>query len=443
MKFTARVSLEEMVADEPAVVPEVPVEEVVDGSESVEEAVAIAEDEANVVDSGVETGEQASEDAEKLEEIAEILEASEETGGADPVAIQLAEVTVESFRQRYNISQKVLPSMESFSDSKTRKAATKVAVENLKEVAKGIWAKIVALYKKIAGWVTSFVKYVFDANHRMGEEFKKLGAVKLEGTAKNATFDAPELGKALHVGGKVTSAGVAKSLANAAEVADYALDVAMSFINQVSATDIDATLAGGLDNVKYNFKAINASKGFTKAPAGYGNVADGVEAMVSTEMAGGKVVLVHGMSGTKVGAEAVTAAKSFTVKVVPVYGSKDFEGKAVPTATSAEISAIATNGVKLMTVMSNKKSASDSITKAVKEFSTQVEAAAKTSKVEDGVVRPIQGLAQAFGRNMVEVMKAAFGYNMTVAKNALHYAQKSVKQYGEAAAPKADKKAAA
>lgn len=444
MKFNARVSLEELVTDEPPVVPEVPVEEVVDGSESVETAVAVADDASAEIDAVVETADEAEGDAAELTEMAEILETSEETGGADPLAVQMAEVSVERFRQKYKITQAVLPSLESFSDVKTRKSSTKVAVENLKEVAKNIWAKIVALYKKLAGWVSSFIKYVFDANHRIGEEFKKLGAVKLEGTAKNTTIPAGELGKNLHVGGTVTGAGVAKTLADSSGAADYILDMTADIINQVAATDITKSLTEGLDNVKYNFKAMNATGGFKKAGKEYGNVAEGAEAYVSGEMAGGKVVLISGTSGDKKGADAVSAAKSFSIKVVPAGGSgaKGFSGETIPAASASEIKDIAKNGAALMVVLSNKKSATDGITKAIATFSSEIDKAAKDAKADAAVVRPIQGLAQAFGNNMVTVMKAAFGYNMTVAKNALHYAQKSAKQYGaDAAAPAKDAKA--
>ena len=439
MKFSARVSLEELVADEPAVVPEVPVDDVVDGSESVEAASGLADATAVEIDSAVDTADEAEGDAAELTEMAEVLETSEETGGADPLAVQVAEVSIERFRQKYGIKQTVLPSLESFSNAKTRKSSTKVAVENLKEIAQNIWAKIVALYKKLAGWVGDFIKYVFDANHRIGEEFKKIGAVKLEGSAKNATIPAGDLGKNLHVSGVVTGAGVAKTLTDSSDAADYILDMTADIINQVADTDITASLTQGLDNIKYNFKAMNATGNFKKAGKEYGNVTEGAEAYVSTQLAGGKVVLISGTAGDKKGAEAVAAAKSFSIKVLPFGGkeAKGFTDETIPTASDSEIKEIAKRGAALMVVLSNKKAAANGITKAIATFSSEIDKAAKEAKSDSAVVRPIQGLAQAFGNNMVTVMKAAFGYNMTVAKSALHYAQKSAKQYGSAAAPAA------
>ena len=444
MKFNARVSLEELVADEPVVVPEVPVEEVVDGSESVETAVAVADDASAEIDAVVETADEAEEDAAELTEMAEILETSEETGGADPLAVQMAEVSVERFRQKYNIKQAVLPSLESFSDVKTRKSSTKVAVENLKEVAKNIWAKIVALYKKLAGWIGGFVTYVTDANVRMDAAFKQLASVKVEGAPKNATMPAGNLGKALQVGGTVTGAGVAKSLESVTAAADYSLDLARNFETEVGKVDVVAVAKEGADKVSFDFKSMNATGGFKKAGDEFGKQAEGSETLYSSEMAGGVAVVISGPTGTKTGDAAIAAAKSFKVSILPFPGGKKFEGDTIPVATGAEIASIAKNGAAFVKAASARKAQADTITKAIKDFTTKVEAAAKAPEGDGKGAKAAQALAAAFGKQMAGVMKASYGYGSTVAQNALHYAQKSAKQYGaDVAAPAKDAKAAA
>ena len=149
---------------------------IVDGSESLAHKYGEMTEELHGVDYVDGVVSTALDDTDKMEEIAEVLESSDSTGGASELSIQMAEVSVERFRQKYGIKKAVLPGLENFSNANTRKSQTAVAVEGIKEMATAVWEYIVGLYRKIARWLSNAVESVFNFLSKLEVSFKLLSA---------------------------------------------------------------------------------------------------------------------------------------------------------------------------------------------------------------------------------------------------------------------------
>lgn len=158
-------------------------EEIVDVPEVVEEEVpaGVEMEVADVADEGgdlagdVEALEDAIEDTETLDQIADVAAASAEEGeGMDPVAAEITEVAVEAIYARLGLTQKAMPAMESFGSAGSRKAATRIAAEGWKESVKKAWDAVVKFFKNIYEKIKNFLDKFFNANTRLLAAAKKL-----------------------------------------------------------------------------------------------------------------------------------------------------------------------------------------------------------------------------------------------------------------------------
>ena len=164
------------------------------GADSAEADIVEATDISADVEAGTAEVEQASADAETLTRIADTAEAAEEEGGLDPVAAEIAEIAVESIYARLGVQRQSYPALESFSGKTGRKRATQIAVEDLKETVKKIWAAVVVAFQKMVDFVKNFFAKIFDANRKL---LSRINA--LEKQTRNLK---------LQPGGKVKASGV-------------------------------------------------------------------------------------------------------------------------------------------------------------------------------------------------------------------------------------------
>lgn len=108
--------------------------------------------------------EDAVDGAETLGQVEEVLEKTAESGdGVDETAAQVAEIAVESIKNRLGIiGGKHFPAMESFGSKNTRLSATKVALENVRETIARIWesikSAIVRMWEKIKSFFIGLIK---------------------------------------------------------------------------------------------------------------------------------------------------------------------------------------------------------------------------------------------------------------------------------------------
>lgn len=156
--------------------------------EELEEQVAqseVVEADLEVAESN-DTIEEAVTAIEELTDLAEVAEGSIEEGeGLSEDAAEIAEVAVEAICARlgYKPAKKVIPALESFGGASSRLDATKYALEGIKETIakiweavknffKGIWTKIVALWKQLFDAATKVQARATTLNKKIDEAVK-------------------------------------------------------------------------------------------------------------------------------------------------------------------------------------------------------------------------------------------------------------------------------
>jgi hypothetical protein len=162
----------------PQELAELPEAEIAEGAGEIEGDVAAIED--------------AETDAETLGNVQDVMADSVETGeGLSPEAADMANVVVESICTRLGISTKIMPSMESFGSTNSRKASTMLAMEGVGDAIVRVWQAIkeaiISLWKKIV----EFVKKIFDSNLGLEKAAKDLKAKvsKITGIPETEKFE--------------------------------------------------------------------------------------------------------------------------------------------------------------------------------------------------------------------------------------------------------------
>lgn len=106
-----------------------------------------------------EDGDQLADDTAQVQDISDAVEGAAEQGGMDETAAKVVDVAVEAIATRWGIRRNKL-GLENFNGA--RKAqGTRVAMEELGEMAKDLWAKFIAWVKEIINKLKDFwLKYM-------------------------------------------------------------------------------------------------------------------------------------------------------------------------------------------------------------------------------------------------------------------------------------------
>lgn len=176
-----------------------------------EDTVETAAAEVDAAESEVEQADiaigEAEADVTALDNIADKIEASEETGGLDAASAEIVEVAVEHLYQRLGVSKRAkgMVAIESFGADSSRKKATSISAENIKETAQKVWDGILAMLAKAKEFVVNFFKAVFTANGRLKERATKLktAIASLGGEPSATSIENAGFAPALAVGDSV------------------------------------------------------------------------------------------------------------------------------------------------------------------------------------------------------------------------------------------------
>ena len=159
--------------------------------------------------------EDAETDAETLGDVQDVMADSVETGeGLSRVAAEMAEVVVESICARLGITTKVMPSMESFGSTNSRKASTMLAMEGVGEQIARVWQAIKDAIIKLWNKIVAFVKKITNGNLALEKAAKGLKdrVAKLKGIPEGDKFEDTSICNAFGVE-KVDAAAVKSVLA--------------------------------------------------------------------------------------------------------------------------------------------------------------------------------------------------------------------------------------
>ena len=388
------------------------------GADSAEADIVEATDISADVEAGTAEVEQASADAETLTRIADTAEAAEEEGGLDPVAAEIAEIAVESIYARLGVQRQSYPALESFSGKTGRKRATQIAVEDIKETVKKIWAAVVVAFQKMVDFVKNFFAKIFDANRKLLSRINSL-----EKQTRNLK---------LQPGGKVKASGViSQTDAKTKEEALKAIEATPGEIGAMFAASKDVAegmkefpkikelLAGGGDLSNLSIKQLqDAHSKFT---------------MIARDK--------EGAIGKKF--ELATADKSLNPDLkVPEF---KFEFKNPFSSEGKELDALKTDEIqkvlKVAESIVQANIASKTLVAALETgMKVTIEAAKKVAETVDDKdenaknvtegSRVAQRLITSTGNSAIKVVTFTAKTGMDVAKAAIDYVERSVKASG-------------
>ncbi len=251
--------------------------------EITEEAAALQADDA-AVDQTVAV-------AETLETVGEALEVAEEAGGVSPEAAAALEPALECLYGLIGASARRRPSLESYGGTNSRRAATNLSMEDVKETAKKAWDAVIAAIKKAIQFISDFFFKIFNNADKLKKRAEEL--VKQAGASKAEAKPLQDgrIFAALQVGGKVDGVAAAKM------AVEYAEHTAAAQAGMVAAADKAlADIESGkfednpADQLKNVASALKASK-VDGATAG-GSQPEFTETLRTEELPGGKAIFV-------------------------------------------------------------------------------------------------------------------------------------------------------
>lgn len=407
---------------------EVPAEIESDMADSQQEMAAI-EDYEEAIDEGMDGAQQLDNTTEKMEKL------SEKNDGLSDDAVEMAEVSLEDIYRRMRLpyskkTKRVMPALESFSTSSSRKETSRLAIEEIKEQGAKIWERIKEFFKKLWESLVVAINNVVGIATKLDTYADALEkrVASLEGKeAKEREFEDSSLMSAFGFNGKVDAGVVStvlKGQNNLSEgivkaVTDYAGVItgkAVAVINSSnSQTDDVKKIADG------NWKSIMGRLGGLSS---FGK--SSVNALtVTLPVVGGKKIVLNNDAGV--------------IKVSEEKDQYKTAGK-VKTLAAGEMTTIIGDARELLKSTEGYKEKIKSGEKVVKEIERVIDEAIKALKKKEDTKRDQKSLSTvresvtSAGKAQFQVLRMTASYNSSAAKFALNYVARSMKQYGEAAA---------
>ena len=412
-------------------------DEVIPAADSAETSLLETAEAGTEVTGTLDDIESASTDADSLGAIADTMEATEETGGMDPVAAQVAEVAVESICARLGVQRRRPYAMESFGDKSRRVSATRYAVEEIKDVLKRIWDAVKAAFGKVKEFLKNFFKALFDSNEKLAQRadalLKKATAVK--GSPKEKDIPAGSFGKSLAVGGtfeKTAVLGVINTLPKTLGSAVSVIAEKPDFASKLKELVANKSAFDGYGLSPFQFPNMKMA----------GNTEGGVGTFVTSDkLPGNRTLRIQANSASLKGSDAFTAIGNFKAELGQSADGKEFDGERVEALNDQEIIKIATAAGDLAkAVIATRKTQSD-LDKEISTLQNEASAAATASPKEDesGASDRSKTLARALSVSVqfqIRLMVVMTKYCTDVTKSGLDYAERSLSNFKEGSVDK-------
>lgn len=160
--------------------------------------------------------EEATDVVTSLEELAEQLEESLDTGGLNETASEITDIAITSLTQRVGLQPKAMVATEGFKSPSMRIRNTKIAIESIKETLDKIYAALKEAVARSIAWIKSFISRFFPNFESYKAEIKNLHTA-LSKTTKdtadaNAKFDKKSIINSLKAGSSTDIVANTKSL---------------------------------------------------------------------------------------------------------------------------------------------------------------------------------------------------------------------------------------
>lgn len=386
----------------------------------------------------------ASDDAQTLGDIADVMEESAENGGMDETSARVAEVAVESIYRRLGVAKKTaLPAMESFGDKASRLTATRVAIEGITDTLKKVWEAIKAAFVRMGDWIRDFYAKLDIVNKKLGERATKAltAADKIDSGAKpkETEIKAGSFAAALCDGnGKVEAAKVVAGIMNYQHNFESEKGAVHEMINFVH----DCKDLTSLVKSKESFEKIETPS-FTFAGAKEASdrkVAEGMRALVSEEFPGNQALIytVPKATGTT-GADgcALVGKMNISKGAFNLKATKQ-EIATVDTLTGPYMVNVATSVLKMSEAITKHKGFLDKLQTEYKAILGEISKAATVAKEDDkeasARAKSVQGMLRGLNKLNAQVSTTLESMAISSGKAALDYVEKSLGQYSAAKA---------
>lgn len=376
--------------------------------------------------------EEAAEVVEALESIAECLKVSAANGGLDRHSAAAIGVATQYMYSRVGIKSKSMPAMESFGGTSSRVGATQLAMEDIKDKAKEIWASIVAAFKRMLAWVTDHFNKIFGSAEKLQKRAQavvKMAEDKNGKKAEKTKFEGASLVKALRAGptdiGDV-KAGMDKVLAHAKFVLD---------------THAQATIANGDKIVeaigdKAKAEAIKLVPAAGKEVTGdeYGKAPEGTKYRTEDGFLGNKVWFTCSVQNPVQGDTAMALFGKIKEGMQPAAGDKDPTKTEVSVIDPGKAEAIAKVVEALGAELQTFRKTNTKLQELLKKAIAAAEAASKSADTEEDKEKKAYALASrsAIGnmpKFIIGGVKSVAEYSLITGKAALDLCEQSMKQY--------------
>ena len=410
------------------------VDEIIPAADSAETSLLETAEAGAEVTGTLDDIESAQADGDSLGAIAETMEATEETGGLDPVAAEVAEVAVESICNRLGVTRRKY-ALESFSSKDKRVAATRYAVEEIKDVLKRIWDAIVAAFGKVKEFLKNFFKALIDANEKLAQRADALvnKATNAKGSPKEKEISAGGFGKALATGGTFKKANVIGALAG----------MPAWLTTTVASTTQKPSFADKLKEMIADQKAFDSYQLAAFKETGF--KASGSEGGMATftgqELVGGRAFRVQRNDKALKGAEAFAAIGNWKIEMATLKDAKAFEGDKVEALSADEIVKVATAARELSRGVIAVRKTQDALDKEIGALQGDARTAASAAPKEDEAAarERAQLLARALSAAIqynIRELTTATKYSTDVVKSGLDYAERALSNIKEEAEAK-------
>lgn len=402
-------------ADELAALPVEVAEAIAQTIETVADIVEEAEEGATQD----EQVEEAAETVEALESIAISLGAAAAAGGLDKHSAHAVGKSLDGMYKRVGMVGKLvkpMPALESFGGTNTRVGATTLALEALEINIKKLWESIIAGIKRAGEWIVNFYsKIVGGSSHlKANAEVLSKKAKATSGEPASKELDNEKLGKALHVGGAVSSSAVIGGLKKLQALAKDKFGKATEDLARVK--EILKTAEELAATPEKATEILAASKSFESKE----EVTDG--------LSGGSAFAVR----------ADVEKKSFSAGIEA--SGDEYKGAKLEVLSVPEVEEILAIVVDLAETLAASEKAAKEISAVLGKISDAAKKAFGNGEGEDG--KKI-GDAGEFFKKASKVVDAGHtalsSYIVRTCGSALSYASESLKQY----APKKEEAAAA
>lgn len=345
-----------------------------------------------------------------LESLLETAEASQETGGLDPVAAELLQKAVDNETAPLGTpAEEIVPALESFSSASGRRQATVMACEGIKEWIDKVWAKIQDMIQK--GRDLMKKAYVAVKQAVQGLE-RRVASLKKDAAGRNGSMPKAgnvELGSDAWAGG-AKSVETLQNLVNAV-LGDYA-KAAIGHANSVAA----ALTAGDADKA--------AKEGATEG-SGEGEKAEfTIPAALSAPAA--KLTGLSNLPGHR------KVVKGGDTLVIQAVQGQDKKYVAKPLGLDELVKicdgleAVAKQVVGFEKNFQEKDRAEEAVLKAGSTFSKKVKA---NDKTDDASARAALNSAKDAARLLNQPIKDVLSYSVTAINGLASFVAANLKMY--------------